>query len=70
MRLGLLVPQHGPLSQDSASWTEWSPQESQARLALVLLRARVPVLVLGERQGTQVFKEIQRCVTASLATTK
>ena len=68
--LALVVPQQGPLSQESASWTQWSVQETLVKLAVTLLRAHVPVLILGERLGQQVYEEVQASVRASLATTK
>ena len=70
MDLNRLVPQQGPLSQEAASWTEWGCQETQVRLAVALLRAHIPVLIVGERLGQQVFEEVQRMIMASLPTTK
>ena len=68
--LASLVPQHGPLSQDSASWSQWSTQETLVKLSLILLRAHIPVLILGERQGQQVYEEVQRNISAAVATTR
>ena len=34
MELNQLVPQQGPLSQESASWTEWGVHETQVHLVV------------------------------------
>ena len=65
-----LIPMHNPLSEDRASWTEQTLKETLVKLSVNLLKNCVPVLIIGERFGQDVYEEIQRNIGSTVPTTQ
>ena len=65
-----LIPMKNPMSEKTVSWTSQNKKQMLSKLAQLLLKNNIPVLIVGEKFADEVYEEIITSVRSAIQTTK